>query len=39
MPIPPLESIELMGKTLIKSCDMTEAGCNQILRSFIYEQN
>ena len=39
MPVPPLESIEQMGKALIKSRDMTEAGCDQILRSFIYEQN
>ena len=39
MPVPPLESIERMGKELIKSRDMTEAGCDQILRSFIYEQN
>ena len=39
MPVPPLESIEQMGKSLIKSRDMTEAGCDQILRSFIYEQN
>lgn len=39
MPVPPLESIELMGKELIRSKDMTETGCDQILRSFIYEQN
>ena len=39
MPVPPLESIEQMGKALIKSRDMTEARCDQILRSFIYEQN
>jgi len=39
MPVPSLESIELMGKELIKLRDMTEAGCDQILRSFIYEQN
>ncbi len=39
MPVPPLESIELMGKELIRIRDMTEAGCDQILRSFIYEQN
>ncbi len=39
MPVPPLESIEQMGKALIKSRDMTESGCDQILRSFIYEQN
>ena len=39
MPVPPLESIEHMGKELIKLRDMTETGCDQILRSFIYEQN
>lgn len=39
MPVPPLESIERMGKELIKLRDMTETGCDQILRSFIYEQN
>lgn len=39
MPVPPLESIEQMGKALIKSRDMTETRCDQILRSFIYEQN
>lgn len=39
MPVPPLESIEQMGKELINLRDMTETGCDQILRSFIYEQN
>lgn len=39
MPVPPLESIERMGKELIKLRDMTETGCDKILRSFIYEQN
>lgn len=39
MPVPPLESIERMGKELMRSRDMTETGCDQILRSFIYEQN
>lgn len=39
MPIPPLEIIEQMGKELIELRDMTEAGCDQILRSFIYEQS
>lgn len=37
MPVPPLESIELMGKELIKSNDMSEASCDYILRRFIYE--
>lgn len=39
MPVPPLEIIERMGKEMIKSRDMTEASCDKILRSFIYEQN
>lgn len=39
MPVPPLASIELMGKALIRAQDMTEERCDQILRSFIYEQN
>lgn len=39
MPVPPLESIELLGKELIKLRDMTEVGCDKILRSFIYEQS
>jgi len=39
MPVPPLESIELLGKELIKLRDMTEMGCDKILRSFIYEQS
>lgn len=39
MPVPSLECIEMMGKELIRIRDMTETGCDQILRSFIYEQN
>lgn len=39
MPVPPLASIELMGKALIRAQDMTVGCCDQILRSFIYEQN
>ena len=39
MPVPPLESIELLGKELIKFRDMTEVGCDKILRSFICEQS
>ena len=39
MPVPPLENIELLGKELIKLRDMTEMGCDKILRSFIYEQS
>lgn len=31
MPVPPLESIELLGKELIKLRDMTEMGCDKIL--------
>lgn len=39
MPIPPLDAIEAMGKELLSVRDMSEKGCDQILRSFIYEQN
>lgn len=39
MPVPPLENIELLGKELIKLRDMTEMGCDKILRRFIYEQS
>lgn len=39
MPVPPLKTIEMMGKELIESRDMTEIGCDNILRSFIYEQD
>lgn len=39
MPVPPLASIESMGKELIRAHDMTEECCDQILRGFIYEQN
>lgn len=39
MPVPPLASIESMGKELIRAQDMTEDCCDQILRGFIYEQN
>ncbi len=39
MPVPPLECIKQMGQALMKSQDMTETGCDKIMRSFIYEQN
>ena len=39
MPIPPLKAIEAMGKELIRTRDMSEEVCNQILKNFIYEQN
>ena len=39
MPVPPLASIESMGKELIRAQDMTEECCDQILRGFIYEQS
>lgn len=39
MPVPPLKTIEMMGKELIKERDMTENRCDKILRSFIYEQD
>lgn len=38
MPVPTIEVIEAMGKTLIKDKDLSENSCDQILRSFIYEQ-
>lgn len=39
MPVPPLETIESMGKELIRLRDMTEKSCDDILRRAIYEQN
>ncbi len=39
MPVPPLETIEAMGKKLIMLHDTSEVQCDNILRSFIYEQN
>lgn len=39
MPVPTLEIIERMGEEMIELRDMTEAGCDQILRSFIYKKN
>lgn len=39
MPVPPIDRIEAMGQELIKMRDMSERACDQILRSFIYEQN
>jgi adenine-specific DNA-methyltransferase len=39
MPVPPLDIIEDMGKQLISAHDMTEQSCDQILRSYIYEQD
>lgn len=39
MPVPPMHTIEAMGKELIKTRNMSEDTCDQILRSFIYEQN
>jgi adenine-specific DNA-methyltransferase len=38
MPVPPLNTIEAMGKELLQNRDMSEQNCDQILRSFIYEQ-
>ena len=35
MPVPPMNTIEAMGKALIRSKDMSEASCDNILRSFI----
>ena len=39
MPVPPLDIIETMGSEIIRVQDMSESTCDQILRSFIYEQN
>lgn len=39
MPVPSLRTIEAMGKKLIMLHDTSEAQCDNILRSFIYEQN
>lgn len=39
MPVPPLETIEAMGKELMGIRDMSEEVCDQILRRFIYEQD
>lgn len=39
MPVPPINTIEAMGKELISVQDMSEKVCDQILRSFIYEQS
>lgn len=35
MPVPPLRIIEKMGQELIKTRDMSEDSCNQILRSYL----
>ena len=35
MPVPPMSIIEAMGKELIRVRDMSEASCDQILRSYI----
>lgn len=35
MPVPPMSIIEKMGKELIKAKDMSEASCDNILRSYI----
>lgn len=39
MPVPPISVIEEMGKSLIASHDTSEQSCNEILRSFIYDQD
>lgn len=39
MPVPPLATIEAMGKELIRLHDTSEASCDNILRSFIYAEN
>ncbi len=35
MPVPPMKTIEAMGKELIRVRDMSEATCDNILRSYI----
>ena len=35
MPVPPMSTIEAMGKELIRVRDMSEAACDNILRSYI----
>ena len=35
MPVPPISIIETMGKALIQTRDMSEASCDNILRSYI----
>ena len=35
MPVPPMSTIEAMGKELIKGKDMSETSCDNILRSYI----
>lgn len=39
MPVPSVDIIEAMGKELIQIRDMSEKVCDQILRSYIYEQS
>ena len=34
MPVPDLESIQEMGRTLMKSKDMSESNCNMILEGY-----
>lgn len=35
MPVPPMSIIETMGKALIQTRDMSEASCDNILRSYV----
>lgn len=35
MPVPPMSTIEAMGKELLRIRDMSEASCDKILRSYI----
>ena len=39
MPVPPITTIEKMGKALIASHDTSEQSCDKILRSFIHEKD
>jgi len=35
MPVPPMKMIESMGKELLKTRDMSETGCDKILRNYL----
>jgi adenine-specific DNA-methyltransferase len=39
MPVPPLATIEAMGKELIRCHDTSETTCDNIVRSFIYAED
>ena len=39
IPVPSIEIIESLGNELMKKNDLSEAMCNEILRSFIHDEN